>query len=110
VEAVQTWLAAAEISAGPVFRPVLKGGRIQATALAAEAVAAIVKRYAVLAGLDPAAFAGHSLRAGFLTSAAESGASVFKMMEVSRHKSVDTLRGYVRRADLFKEHAGAAFL
>jgi site-specific recombinase XerD len=38
------------------------------------------------------------------------GASVFKMMEVSRHKSVDVLRGYVRRADLFREHAGAAFL
>jgi hypothetical protein len=49
-------------------------------------------------GLDPAACAGHSLRAGFLTSAAEAGASVFKMMEVSRHKSMDTLRGYVRRA------------
>lgn len=45
-----------------------------------------------------------------LTSAAESGASIFKMVEVSRHKSVDTLRGYVRRVDLFKEHAGAAFL
>jgi hypothetical protein len=60
--------------------------------------------------LDPAQFSGHSLRAGFLTSAAESGASVFKMMEVSRHKSMDTLRGYVRRADLFREHAGAAFL
>ena len=55
-------------------------------------------------------FAGHSLRSGFLTSAAEAGASVFKMMEVSRHKSVDVLRGYVRRADLFREHAGAAFL
>ena len=69
-----------------------------------------MKHYAELAGLDPASFAGHSLRAGFLTSAAEAGASVFKMMEVSRHKSVDTLRGYVRRADLFREHAGAAFL
>jgi hypothetical protein len=69
-----------------------------------------VKHYAVRAGLDPASYCGHSLRAGFLTSAAEAGASVFKMMEVSRHKSVDVLRGYVRRADLFKEHAGAAFL
>jgi len=49
------------------------------------------------------------LRAGFLTSAAEHGA-VFKMMEVSRHRSVDTLRGYVRRVDLFEERAGAAFL
>jgi hypothetical protein len=53
---------------------------------------------------------GHSLRAGFLTSAAEAGASVFKLAEVSRRKSLDTLRGYVRRVDLFKEHAGAAFL
>ena len=72
--------------------------------------AQIVKHYAVLAGLDPASFAGHSLRAGFLTSAAESGASVLKMVEVSRHKSIDMLRTYVRRADLFREHAGAAFL
>jgi hypothetical protein len=60
--------------------------------------------------LYAAAYSGHSLRAGFLTSAAEAVASVFKMMEVSRHRSVDTLRGYVRRADLFHEHAGAAFL
>ena len=61
-------------------------------------------------GLDPASYAGHSLRSGFLTSAAESGASIWKLSEVSRHKSLDTLRGYVRRVDLFKEHAGAAFL
>ena len=61
-------------------------------------------------GLDPASYAGHSLRSGFLTSAAETGASVWKLSEVSRHKSLDTLRGYVRRVDLFKEHAGAAFL
>ena len=61
-------------------------------------------------GLDPATFSGHSVRAGFLTRAAESGASIWKLSEVSRHKSLDTLRGYVRRVDLFKEHAGAAFL
>jgi hypothetical protein len=57
-----------------------------------------------------ASFAGHSLRSGFLTSAAEAGASVLKMVEVSRHKSVDMLTTYVRRADLFREHAGTAFL
>ena len=50
------------------------------------------------------------LRAGFLTSAADAGADVFKMADVSRHKSLDVLRGYVRRADLFKDHAGASFL
>ena len=78
--------------------------------LTAEAVALVVKARAKVAGFDPAAFAGHSLRAGFLTSGAERGASIFKLMEVSRHRSVDTLRGYVRRAELFKDHAGAAFL
>jgi hypothetical protein len=52
----------------------------------------------------------HSLRACFLTSAAGKGASIFKMMDVSRHKSVDTLRGYVRDAELFKDHAGAGLL
>ena len=50
------------------------------------------------------------VRAGFLTSAAEAGASLLKMAEVSRHANPDVLRGYVRRADLFKDHAGAAFL
>jgi hypothetical protein len=55
-------------------------------------------------------FPGHSLRAGFLTSAAKRGASIFKMMDVSRHKSVDTLRGYVRDAELFQDHAGAGLL
>ena len=110
VVAVQEWLAAAGITDGPIFRPVAKGGRVMAEALSDRGVADIVKRYAQRAGLDAASFAGHSLRAGFLTSAAESGASIFKMMEVSRHRSVDTLRGYVRRSDLFREHAGAAFL
>jgi site-specific recombinase XerD len=110
VEALQTWLAAAEISTGPVFRQVARGGRISAAALSTDAVACIVKRYAERVGLDPASYSGHSLRAGFLTSAAEAGASIWKLSEVSRHKSLDTLRGYVRRVDLFKEHAGAAFL
>jgi hypothetical protein len=78
--------------------------------MTAESAAGVVKDHAQMIGLNSADFAGHSLRAGFLTSAAEAGASVFKMMEVSRHKSVDTLRGYVRRADMFRDHAGAAFL
>jgi integrase len=110
VEAVQMWLAAAEINSGPVFRPVLKGGRLEAAPLTDRSVAKIVKRYARLAGLDPAAFSGHSLRAGFITSAAESGAAVLRIADQSRHKSLDVLRGYVRRADLFKDHAGAMFL
>jgi hypothetical protein len=69
-----------------------------------------VKQYARLAGLDDATFAGHSLRAEFLTSAAESGASLLRMADQSRHASLGTLCGCVRLADMFKEHAGAAFL
>jgi hypothetical protein len=65
---------------------------------------------AELAGFDPAVFAAHSLRRGFLTSAAKAGASIFKMMDVSRHKSVETLRRYVKDADAFTNHAGEDFL
>jgi hypothetical protein len=109
VEAVQTWLAAAEITQGLVFRSVRLGGRVGA-GLNPESASRIIKGYAERLGLDPAGFAGHSLRSGFLTSAAEAGASIWKLSEVSRYKSLDTLRGYVRGVDLFKEHAGAAFL
>ena len=58
VEAMQTWLAVAEISSGPLFRPVLKGGRLQPAPLSAFSAAQIVKRYAMRAGLDPAAYSG----------------------------------------------------
>jgi hypothetical protein len=61
-------------------------------------------------GLKPTDFGAHSLRAGFLTSAARRGASVFKMRYVSRHKSMDVLQAYVRDADLFRDHAGIGLL
>jgi site-specific recombinase XerD len=109
VEAVQAWLQAAGITTGPIFRSVGKSGRLGA-GMTAQSVALVIKQYAEAAGFDPAGFAGHSLRAGFLTSAAEHGATIFKMMEVSRHRSIDTLQGYVRAADAFKNHAGASFL
>jgi site-specific recombinase XerD len=83
---------------------------VAAERLTDRSVANIVKAYAERAGFDAATFSGHSLRSGFLTSAAAKGASIFKMMDVSRHKSVDTLRGYVRDAELFKDHAGAGLL
>ena len=61
--------------------------------------------------LDPALFAGHSLRSGFLTEAArQPGANIFKMREVSRHKSLDILAAYVREHDGFRDHAGERFL
>ena len=110
VAAVQAWLQAADIQDGYLFRAVHRGGHVRAWGLPGHAVAKIVKQYALAAGLDPAEFSGHSLRAGFVTSAAETGASILKIQETSRHKSVDVLAAYVRRVDLFKDHAGAGFL
>jgi integrase len=109
VEALKAWRDAAGIRTGPVFRSIRKGGKV-GSRLSAQSVADIVKAHAENVGLDPALFAGHSLRAGFLTSAAKHGASIFKMMDQSRHRSVDTLRGYVRDAEIFKDHAGAGLL
>ncbi|MGI4880874.1 MAG: hypothetical protein ACRYG4_25700 [Janthinobacterium lividum] len=67
-------------------------------------------RAALAAGYNHDDFAGHSLRSGFLTEAARQGASVFKMREVSRHKSMEVLSDYVRNHELFRDHAGAGFL
>jgi site-specific recombinase XerD len=93
-----------------VFRPIAKGERIQGARLTDRSIAVIVKAHAARVGLDPAAFAGHSLRSGFLTSAAARGASIFKMADQSRHKSMDTLKSYVRDAEIFKDHAGKGLL
>jgi hypothetical protein len=90
--------------------PVAKGGRLGAKRLTDKSVCNLVKAYAKRIGLDPAAFGAHSLRSGFLTSAARRGASVFKMRDVSRHKSMDVLQAYVRDADMFRDHAGAGLL
>jgi site-specific recombinase XerD len=110
VAAVKEWLAAAGVTEGPVFRSMRKGGHVTDKQLSAQSVNAIVKKHAGKLGLNAADFGAHSLRAGFLTSAAAHGASIFKMMDVSRHKSVDTLRGYVRDANAFRDHAGAGLL
>src|SRR5882672_6796679 len=110
VKALRAWLEAAAIEAGPIFRPIDKAGTVRASRLTYRSVANFVKAYAARAGFDASAFSGHSLRSGFLTSAAAKGASIFKMMDQSGHKSVDTLRGYVRDAELFKDHAGAGLL
>ena len=110
VKALRAWMAAAKITSGPIFRPILHGGHLSANRLSDRAVAEIVKTYAKRIGLDPTLFSAHSLRAGFLTSAAQNGASVFKMMDVSRHKRMDTVREYIRDTELFRNHAGKGLL
>lgn len=108
--AVSAWLIASGIETGPLFRPVSKSGVVGARRLSAFSLAKIVKRHAEKAGLDPDKVAGHSLRSGFLTSAARQGASLLRMMDVSRHRKVDTLRGYIRRGEEFRDHAGTGLL
>ncbi len=110
VKALRAWLDAASIETGPLFRPINKVGTVSDRRLTDRSVANIIKAYAGRAGFDASTYSGHSLRSGFLTSAAGNGASIFKMMDVSGHRSVDTLRGYVRDAELFKDHAGAGLL
>ena len=104
---LDAWLARAGISEGPVFRS-LVNGRV-GPALTGQSVSLIVKRQAGAAGYAAEDFAAHSLRAGFLTSAA-AGANLSKMREVSRHKSVQVLSDYVRDGDLLRDHAGKDFL
>jgi hypothetical protein len=89
VEAAQAWL-----TAGPIFRPINKADHV-------------VKDRAPAVGTGPRRHcAGHSLRAGFLTSAAETGATV---VQDDGGQPPQILRGYVRRADMFKDHAGGSF-
>lgn len=110
VAALRAWLDAAGITSGPVFRPVALGDRMAPSRLTADSAARVIKRAATAAGLDPEAFSGHSLRAGYVTSAVEADAPLLKVTEVTRHKSLDMLRVYSRRLDLFRDHSGAAFL
>ncbi len=107
---LRAWLTAAQITDGPLFRPLWKGGSVRPARLSDHAVARILQARAAAAGLDPSRFAGHSLRAGFITEAARNGAAIWKIQQVSRHRSVQVLAGYVRDAQLFDDHAGETFL
>jgi site-specific recombinase XerD len=110
VTALREYLDAAGITSGPVFRWIRRGNHPTDQRLTAQTICRIVKDHAAKLGLNPKEFGAHSLRAGFATSSATRGANLFKIMSVTRHKSVDTLRGYVRDADLFKDHAAAGLL
>ena len=85
--ALKKWITAAGIGSGALFRSVNRHGKV-GERLTDQSVSDVVKEHAERLRLDPKQFAGNSLRAGFLTSAASRGASIFKMMDVSRHRSV----------------------
>ncbi len=104
------WMAAAGHAEGPLFRRLSRSDALTAAPMSDRAIARLVQGRAAAAGYDPRDFAGHSLRAGFLTEGAAQGATIFKLQEVSRHKSVQVLSDYVRNAELFRDHAGDRFL
>ena len=110
VSRLRRWLAWSGIEGGPVFQTMRRGGRLQGRALCHSDTPRLVKRYVSAIGLDPTDYSAHSLRAGFVTSAAAHHARLDKIMEVTRHKSSDMVLRYIRQADAFEDHAGAGFL
>lgn len=104
VRAYVAWLEAGAITEGAVFRSINRHGHIGGR-LCARAVALIVKKHAEAAGLDPALYAGHSLRAGLATSAAMAGVSERSIMQQTGHRSVAMVRRYIRDGSLFRENA-----
>lgn len=104
VNALQVWLTVAAITDGRLFRRVDRHGNLGA-ALSDQSVALILKKRAALAGLDAAVFSGHSLRAGFATSAARHGVEERLIMRTTRHRSLPVLRTYLRDGELFLGNA-----
>jgi integrase len=105
VRALQTWLAAAAITEGPVFRAVNKAGKPATTRLTDRSVALVVKAALAAAGHDEKNFSGHSLRSGFATSAARAGVPEAQIQLQTGHNSLPVLRGYIRRGSLFNNNA-----
>ncbi|WP_342111191.1 site-specific integrase [Methylobacterium sp. SI9] len=83
---------------------------VKSPRLTTQAVADIIKRYCTAAGLDASTFGAHSLRAGYITTAAERGADLARIMDQSGHRDPRTVVGYIRRANAFKGHSGSGFL
>ena len=110
VGVLRAWLDVSGVAEGPVFRPVNRHGHMAAQRLSAAVVASVVKRAVKLIGLEAGKFSGHSLRAGFATSAAMANVSDRVIMRQTRHRSVRVLERYIRDGSLFRENAAAAVL
>jgi len=105
VHGVRAWVEAARLADGPLFRRIDRHGHVNGRALHKDSIGLIVKRAARAAGLDPKQYAGHSLRSGFCTQAYMNGAREFDIMRQTGHRSLDTLRKYIRGRGLFRDSA-----
>ena len=93
VKALKNWIEECSLKNGKIFN------------ISDKSVALIIKKYANYAGLDGHKYAGHSLRSGFATSTAESGAEERNIMAMTGHKSTEMVRRYIKEANLFKNNA-----
>ena len=93
-----------EIDDGGLFRRISKSGKVSTNRLTDQNVALILKKYLTIAGLDNINFSGHSLRSGFATASAESGADERSIMNMTGHKSTEMVRRYIKESNLFKNN------
>jgi len=105
VISLKNWLSASKINSGALFRRFSKGSKLSRNRLTDQTVALIIKEYLNLAGIDSKHYSGHSLRSGFATSTAESGAEERSIMAMTGHKSTEMVRRYIKEANLFKNNA-----
>ncbi len=102
--ALESWLERRGDAPGPLFQRLRKGGGVAGGRLSGRAVARAVKAAAARAGLDPAAYSGHSPRAGLATSAADAEAGLLEIMRQTRHRSAEAVRRYVRDAERWRRN------
>ena len=105
VMTLKKWIEISKIISGPLFRRFIKGSKLSDNRLTDQTVALLIKEYLNLAGIDSKNYSGHSLRSGFATSAAESGAEERNIMAMTGHKSTEMVRRYIKEANLFKNNA-----
>ena len=110
VARLRSWLRSSGIQDGFLFQTMRKNGSLTGSPLHHSDIPRLVKRYVAAIGLNPKDFSAHSLRAGFVTSAAAHHARLDKIMEITRYTNPATVLKYIRDADAFTDHAGAAFL
>lgn len=110
VKAIETWLQRAEISGGPMLRPINRHGHTASQRLSGEAVAVVVRDRLAKAGFNPKGYSGHSLRSGFATSAAMAGVATWRIRKQTGHASDVMLARYVRDGQLFEDNAAGALL
>ena len=105
VLSLKNWIEIANLNSGPLFRRFSKGSKLTDNRLTDQTVALLIKKYLKLVGIDSKNYSGHSLRSGFATSAAESGAEERSIMAMTGHKSTEMVRRYIKEANLFKNNA-----